>query len=498
LTNLKQLELIEDDLVSERSRILDSAAVLSDETDSTNVSNAERKTTKRHKRRKSGSNQVERWIMWGIWAYFVLLIFEGALRKWILPDLATPLLVIRDPVAIVVLFLAVRRNLLPWNIYVVSIITIGVLAMITAVTMGHGVLVVAAFGARALLIHVPFAFVMGRVLNREDVIRFGIITLSLALPMAGLIFLQFYSPQSAWVNRGVGGDLKGAGFSGAMGYMRPPGTFSFVNGLVSFFGMTGAYVFYFWLNPRRINRLLLWFATAALLVSIPLSISRSLIFQVVLSILFFIIVTAGNLKYFPKVIAASLGISLLIFAASFSSAFQKAATVMSTRFETASNHEGGLQGTLVDRFLLDGLAYAISDASNTNLFGQGIGLGTNVGAKYTTGKFAFLVAEGEWARTVGEMGPILGLSLIGLRVGLAFQFMVISVRKLFRGDALPWMLMSFGFITIIQGSWAQPTSLGFFTITTGLVLASFRRPKQRTKLRNTDELVLDDSADLKV
>ncbi len=28
----------------------------------------------------------------GIWAYFLLLIFEGAIRKWIFPGLATPLL----------------------------------------------------------------------------------------------------------------------------------------------------------------------------------------------------------------------------------------------------------------------------------------------------------------------------------------------------------------------------------------------------------------------
>jgi hypothetical protein len=41
----------------------------------------------------------------GIWLYFLLLIFEGALRKW-LPFCLTPLLVIRDPLAIYLLFTA--------------------------------------------------------------------------------------------------------------------------------------------------------------------------------------------------------------------------------------------------------------------------------------------------------------------------------------------------------------------------------------------------------
>src|SRR3546814_1990531 len=45
----------------------------------------------------------------GIWVYFILLIFEGALRKWVLPGLATPLLVVRDPVALLLL-LADRKS----------------------------------------------------------------------------------------------------------------------------------------------------------------------------------------------------------------------------------------------------------------------------------------------------------------------------------------------------------------------------------------------------
>ena len=31
-----------------------------------------------------------------IWVYFILLVFEGALRKWFLPGLSTPLLIVRD------------------------------------------------------------------------------------------------------------------------------------------------------------------------------------------------------------------------------------------------------------------------------------------------------------------------------------------------------------------------------------------------------------------
>ncbi|MEP6686323.1 MAG: hypothetical protein ABJB22_06050, partial [Verrucomicrobiota bacterium] len=32
-----------------------------------------------------------------IWLYILLLVFEGAFRKWIVPQLSSPLLLIRDP-----------------------------------------------------------------------------------------------------------------------------------------------------------------------------------------------------------------------------------------------------------------------------------------------------------------------------------------------------------------------------------------------------------------
>ncbi len=43
-----------------------------------------------------------------IWLYFWLLLFEGALRKWVAPQLANPLLIIRDPVVLLIYALALQ------------------------------------------------------------------------------------------------------------------------------------------------------------------------------------------------------------------------------------------------------------------------------------------------------------------------------------------------------------------------------------------------------
>lgn len=410
----------------------------------------------------------------GVWVYFALLLFEGALRKWFLPFLATPLLVVRDPVALWVLYQVLRLRLFPKTPYLIGMTFVGVVGLVLALLVGHGDLFVALFGARMFLIHWPFMFAVGAVFQREDVLQMGRVTLAIAIPMAILTGIQFYSPQSAWVNLGVGGDEAGAGFSGALGYFRPPGTFSFTIGNSLFFSFVAAYLLYFWIDLRAIPKALLVGASVALLAAIPLSISRSLLFQVVISAAFLGIAAARRPRYLGRVIGSGVILTGLLIALRGAPSFQTATAAFSARFESASEYEGGLQGTLGDRFL-GGLMSALQTSGDQPLWGYGMGLGTNAGSAILAGKRQYLLSEGEWGRLVGEMGAILGLSTIFLRVLFSCNFLLKSYKRLLVGDVLPWMLMSFGFLFVAQGQWAQPTSLGFSTLIGGLVLASFRR-----------------------
>src|SRR5664279_2337956 len=109
----------------------------------------------------------------GIWLYFILLIFEGALRKWFLTGLSTPLLVVRDPIALWLIFKAIKNGLLPANVYMICMVFIGLIGIFTAIFLGHGNLFVALFGARILIIHFPLMFVIGNIFNHEDVEKMG-------------------------------------------------------------------------------------------------------------------------------------------------------------------------------------------------------------------------------------------------------------------------------------------------------------------------------------
>ena len=409
----------------------------------------------------------------GIWLYFFLLIFEGALRKWLLPGLAAPLLIIRDPLALYILLNSWHNDLLKANTYLTGMILIGFISFFTAIFLGHGSLPVAIFGARILLLQFPLIFVIGKIFNREDVLQMGKVILWICLPMTLLIALQFYSPQSAWVNRGIGGVVEENGFQGALGHFRPPGTFSFVTGTYLFYGLAACFIVYFWLTGKNVNRVLLISSTLAVMAAIPLSISRTLFFEICITVFFAFIGVSQKPKYLGKMILTVVIAFVALAILSKTSFFQGATETFFARFTNASETEGGLQGTLGDRFL-GGLVSAIAGSVDLPFFGYGLGMGTNVGSQLMAGGRKFLLHEEEWGRIIDELGPILGLAVILLRVGLIIKIAKACFKKLHDGQMLPWLLLSFGFLQVAQGNWAQPTSLGFCTLIGGLMLASLR------------------------
>jgi hypothetical protein len=410
----------------------------------------------------------------GIWLYLLLLIFEGGLRKWVLPSLATPLLLVRDPLAIWLLIIAWKRGVYVFNTYVVSIYVLSITAFFTAIFFGHGNFFVGIYGVRTLIVHFPLIFIIGKIFNYDDVLKIGKFIIWLTPPMTVLLFLQFYSPQSSFVNRGVGGDAAGGGFTGALGFFRPPATFSFTNGTALFYSLSACFVFYFWLGAKQyINKTLLICATVALLISIPLSISRTLFFSILITAFFILIGMLRKKRYILQVIIVVI-LAVGSFAAlSQLKLFQTATKAFSTRFSNASETEGGLEGTFQKR-VIHTLIGPIANSDELPFLGYGIGMGTNVGSMLLTGKNQFLISETEWGRLIGEMGILMGCCVILIRLVLTGKIALASFRTLSAGDLLPWILTSYCIITLPEAQWAQPTALGFSVFVAGLTIASMR------------------------
>src|SRR3984893_14824121 len=175
-----------------------------------------------------------------IWLYFVLLIAEGALRKWIFPSLTAPLLVIRDPLVLLIYIQAVRCRRFPFSgpmvVYFLLLISFILLALFQMIAGIGGGPLVAIYGLRTNFLHLPLIFVISQVFSYADVIKLGRWTLMLSVPMAGLMIWQFLSPPDSWINAATMADAQQISF--ALGKIRPAGTFSFATGVAKFFVLT--------------------------------------------------------------------------------------------------------------------------------------------------------------------------------------------------------------------------------------------------------------------
>jgi hypothetical protein len=403
-----------------------------------------------------------------IWLYIILWLIEGGLRRWFLPGLNTPLLLIRDPVVMVIYAVAISKNLFPWNAFTTMGLLLATLTFFNALMLGHGNPMVALYGVRCDFLHVPLIFVMGKVLRRKDLLALCKLALWVAIPYTALLAAQFYEPQDAWVNRGVGGDMDGAGFYGAMDHFRPPGTFSFITGPSQLYPILAA-CFFAGLLTGRLPFWLLMAAGAAIVVAIPISISRSFFLSVAMvGITGVGAMIAGGRLSLGLLFKVGLIALILPLAATQVPAFKDGMEAFSARWETSTTDEGGFQEAIVDR-VLDSL---FGSFENVNYTGLGTGFSTNVGQKLLTEQVGFGASEGEWGRLLFDDGIILGGLLIVYRVALAGWIVYACLKAWRRRSPEALVFASAAFALLLNGQWGQATTLGSAAIAGGLALAA--------------------------
>ncbi|MGQ7947229.1 hypothetical protein [Flavobacterium sp. WC2509] len=412
-----------------------------------------------------------------IWLYFLLWIFEGALRKWILPSLSTPLLVVRDPIAIYIILRAFYLDVKFVNPYIVVSFIITILSFIITLTFGHGNIFVGLYGARIMLLHFPLIFIIGSVFTKEDLLKMGRVMLAVNILVTLIVYLQFISPQTAFINIGIGGEGS-AGFTGYRGYFRPSGTFSFTTGLSSYYILVSVFVFYFWLSKEFCSKILLISSTIALLIALPLTVSRTAVGGVMLVGLFAFIGSSTSFKSIFRVLfMVVIIISLFIVLQKTTSVFSLGTEVFMSRVDEASVVEKGQNSSFIGR-ALSGFTDPIINLLKSPLFIGNLGMGTNAGSQMLTGKVKFLISEGELGRVAGEQGLILGGGLIALRLLLAISLFYKSIKLPGTYKLLPLAFCGSALFLITQGQWAQPSMLGCSVIAAGLLDASINLKKK--------------------
>ena len=420
-----------------------------------------------------------------VWLYFIFLIFEGALRKWVLPQYSNPLLIIRDPVVILIYFLALSTHRFPINKNIFFCITLAFLSFVFSLFAEKGNLVVMLYGIKANFLHLPLIFLIPKIFSLQDVIKTGKWVLYLSLPMVVLMVLQFNaSPDDFW-NYGPGA-TPGSQMPGEMGKIRPPGLFSFITGAAQFLALAASFIIYGFFKRGVYVRAILYMSGVALVICTAVSTSR-----LVLGSIGLVMTMIGIVYYFnhnlvsKRIFSLIVSAGLIMLVATNMDIYEEGRIVFQARLERTGDAQVGMVGKAAnwtERVFSD-FTSGYKAMTVAPFFGHGLGVGTNVGARLMTGELGFLLAEGEWARVFLEIGPVLGLFYIILRISICVYLFKVAAFSARSGNFLPMLLFGSCFLLIITGQFGQATTLGFAVFGAGLTLAASREKINETSSR---------------
>lgn len=408
-----------------------------------------------------------------IWLYFILLLFEGALRKWVVPFLSDPLLIIRDPVALLIYVQALRLGFVGstgryvgWAVMAFGFLGLGLLQ---AVLQGIRPEVVI-YGWRTYFFHVPLIFIIPEVVRPSDVMKMGKLLLLMSVPMALLMLAQFRAPSDSFINAST---IEGGAQITLVGdKIRPPGIFSFTSGASTYFSIVFALLLYGSLAKKIFNPATMVVASFSLVAGAFVSGSRTYVVTcgmiMILCLPVLVRFPAMLLRLVGAAVALGLGVIVMLALPATREAFD----IFAIRWTGAAETE---QGAYVGGWLgrvFAGPMEAFYWGGETPLTGFGMGLGTNVGAKLMTGSAAMIAPEWEWARMVFELGPFFGFIIIFARCAFAFLLMRWAWQGVVKGRFLAWILMTTVVYNVTSAQLKQPTMLGFTVFFAGLALAA--------------------------
>ena len=403
-----------------------------------------------------------------IWAYFVLLLFEGALRKWFLPGLSQGLLIIRDPIVVWIYYLCYAQGIFPFNNkYLQRCFQWVGLAVVLSFLINRGHPLTIAYGARTNLLHFPLIFIMARVLTFKDVLNFGRAFLLLALPMTWVVAQQFQADRFDTINTAAGGTGHQMMTSGDK--VRASGTFSFVSGIVFYYCFTVSYIIYGFLVKGTFPKWLLYLGTSATLLAMVTAGSRAVIAECLQ-----VLACIGFLAYFKpsefgKIAGSIFGFSTLgLILYSQVDLFQEGLDFLTLRFEEAANVEGNPIEAYFTRYV-DIIVAPYYYNMWTGFFGNGLGTATRAGSALGGGMGG---AEISWSRQVLENGLLIGGLYILWRLWVFKDLMVACISGVKRGSYLAIFLFGAAAPILLFSPFGQPTNLGFAAFGGGLCLAA--------------------------
>jgi len=422
---------------------------------------------------------------------YLLVIAEGSIRKWLLPEYSQVLFFIRDPVLLYAYLYAARHGLWPsrsgwlqlaWAMAVLGVVLVAVQAAVGGASDTR--LLLGVYGWRSYFLYLPLVFLVGAQFEPADLRRLLRWTLVLALPVAVLVAWQFSSPIDAPINVGsaseVGQQFRGVGLNAER--TRPMGPFSSGAGQQQFVASACALLLAAFIaqpTARLAPRWLLPLAAAALGTCLALSGSRGTVLQSGLCLAFalaLVVVGRGTGVKLRAVVwplsLAAAGVILypVVYPEGFASFVE--------RWTTAAEVESGFTGGIFGRALF-GFVDFVRLIDQVPALGYGLGYGGNASIllrAQVDGIEPGKLAETDFARHMVDLGPALGMAFIAFRVCLTGWLL----RRVWRAtrhtpDPLPMMLFGYVAYVLLLGQITGQGAINFYGwLFTGLCIAATR------------------------
>lgn len=416
--------------------------------------------------------------------FIILLLFEGILRKWLLPEnIGFVFMVIRDPIVALIVIKGYKYHIIHEPLIKVTVV-LSILSFFTTLLFGHHNLVVALYGIRIYILYFPAIFIIGNVISIDCINKIGKLFIYIFPFVVFITILQFFLPPGNIVNAGKGFALDSTVSAGEL-QMKASGIFTNVVGLTDYYILVLAFILFFYMKKKDVNGLnmkYLFICVVLYIISIPVSVSRTHLFYTIISLFCYSLLVkkkqAFKMLFFLGVLAV-----LFVFLMKIPE-FRKTILIFNDRFTGANQTEGGILSAIWGRTI--GFALNVMD-NNLPLFGYGEGYATNVGIKMIHGFVGVrnmsnevIVkrledSEMEWARILTESGIILGSIFVFIRIKLSFMFLNKSLKNLLlNNNKMAWIFLPPAFLFMMFLQIKVPTNLGFMLLACALLVASLR------------------------
>jgi hypothetical protein len=387
--------------------------------------------------------------------FFAYMIFEGVLRKWILPNFEIYIYFVKDFLLIFIYFYAIKHNFL-FNktyskLFIFFIIIISLYGLIGYQLDFQGILSYL-LGLRSYWLYAPLALIMVHVFDIDDVKKFLNINLYSIFPYFILILFQSYSSDTSIINSGFNSTVQNP--------ERPSGYFTYTTQNTYYLSFIFACLYskISITSNLTVKKFIYYLILIFMLLSVMILLRSRAVYLFIFVTLFYSFLTIlfyakNNYSKLKKLIIIGIITPLLFLLTQ--NIFKEAYSFSAKRINTDTyiemtivkeyqnmkipflfySKDNNQKITVIEfcekysslcRIINE--IYFIPVISESSLYGAGIGAGTSAVTAYTENT-SFMLGEVENNRVIMELGYYVGTLFVLLKYFMVLLFHILFFSK---------------------------------------------------------------------